>query len=194
MNTSKKKQRMSKEDRREDILEKSLEVFIDKGYTRATTAELAKNAGITEVTLFRYFSSKQEIFLEAIRPFTFDKLYEMIESPNHLFTQEKIETTLFEIIKSISKNSDKGKLLLMETSTLIEWEEETIIERVTSILKELIKKMGVSQENEDLVLRLLMGSYLSFLFKPEADDEKMKIYAKNLVEYILPLLQAPTNK
>lgn len=185
--STKKKKRMSKEERKQDILDKSLQVFIDKGYTRATTVELAENAGVSEVTLFRYFSSKQEIFLEAIRPSIIDMFYEKAELPDNLSICEKLEITLYEMIKMISENSQKGKLLLMETSTFIEWEEETMIEKVTSMIRQFIKDIGISQENEELVLRSLMGSYLSFLFMPESDDEKIKEYVTNLIQHILPL-------
>lgn len=187
---NKDRKRLSKEERRHDILEKSLEVFIDRGYARATTAELAKNAGVSEVTLFRYFSSKQEIFLEALGPSVFDKFYQMIETSKTLSTQERLETTLYTIIKMIIDNSEKGKLLLMETTMFIEWKEETLIEKITSMIRKLIKNIGVSQDNEELVLRLLMGSYLSFLFNPEADDEKIKRYVANLVQHILPLIDS----
>lgn len=188
--SNKKTRRLPKEERKQDILEKSLEVFIDKGYARATTAELAKNAGISEVTLFRYFSSKQEIFLEAINPSVFDKFTETIEDSSNLSQQEKLETTLYRIIKMIIANSEKGRLLLMETTTFIEWNEETLIDKISATIRQLTHKMGVVPENEELVLRQLLGSYLSFLFKPEEDDEKIRHYVANLVRNILPLIDS----
>ena len=45
--------RMSRKDRQYQILEAALTVFIEKGYNGATTAEIAKAANISEVTLFR---------------------------------------------------------------------------------------------------------------------------------------------
>ncbi len=54
---------MNKEDREKELLQAALNVFIEKGYKGTTTAEIAKKADISEVTLFRYFKSKDEIFI-----------------------------------------------------------------------------------------------------------------------------------
>jgi AcrR family transcriptional regulator len=47
---------------RERILDTAGRVFAENGYTRATTRALAAAAGITEVTLFRHFGSKEKLF------------------------------------------------------------------------------------------------------------------------------------
>ncbi|HCW72829.1 MAG TPA: TetR/AcrR family transcriptional regulator, partial [Clostridiaceae bacterium] len=54
--------RMNKDDRRKQIIDSAMKVFRERGFKGATTIEIAEAASITEVTLFRYFSSKQEIF------------------------------------------------------------------------------------------------------------------------------------
>ncbi len=50
---------MTREERRKQILESALKVFIEKGYNGSTTLDIAKKADISEVTLFRYFDSKK---------------------------------------------------------------------------------------------------------------------------------------
>lgn len=56
---------------RNKILKTALSLFSKKGYLGATTRELAKEAGIAEVTLFRYFSSKEMLFEEVINTHSF---------------------------------------------------------------------------------------------------------------------------
>lgn len=51
---------------RENILKAALVLFSRKGYLGATTKEIAAEAGIAEVTLFRYFSSKENLLGEVI--------------------------------------------------------------------------------------------------------------------------------
>jgi len=51
---------------RGQILQAGLELFSEHGYVGATTREIAKRAGITEVTLFRHFASKEKLFEEVI--------------------------------------------------------------------------------------------------------------------------------
>lgn len=50
----------------ERILETALGLFSTKGYLGATTREIARQAGIAEVTLFRHFPSKEKLLEEAI--------------------------------------------------------------------------------------------------------------------------------
>lgn len=55
--------KMNGEDRRRQILEVTLHLFSEEGYYAATTAKIAEAAGITEPTLYRYFTNKKELFL-----------------------------------------------------------------------------------------------------------------------------------
>ena len=44
-----------------DILQAGREVFSEKGYERATTAEIAQRLGVSEATVFSYFRGKREL-------------------------------------------------------------------------------------------------------------------------------------
>ncbi|CAG0949266.1 TetR/AcrR family transcriptional regulator [Geobacter sp.] len=50
---------------RERILDTAIGLFSTKGYSGATTREIAQQAGVAEVTLFRHFTSKEKL-LEAV--------------------------------------------------------------------------------------------------------------------------------
>jgi len=56
----------STDETRERILAAAVEVMAELGYTRATTRIIAKVAGVNEVTLFRHFGSKRNLFSEMI--------------------------------------------------------------------------------------------------------------------------------
>lgn len=58
--------RMRAEARRRQLLDVAADVFARSGYNGATTAELARAAGITEPILYRHFQSKQELFATLI--------------------------------------------------------------------------------------------------------------------------------
>lgn len=47
---------------RERILDAALDLFGSKGFVAATTKEIAKSAGVNEVTVFRTFGSKQGLY------------------------------------------------------------------------------------------------------------------------------------
>ncbi|MBL8964657.1 MAG: TetR/AcrR family transcriptional regulator [Phycisphaeraceae bacterium] len=52
--------------RKEQLLDRAAELFARHGYARATTAELARAAGVTEPILYRHFDSKRDLFVALI--------------------------------------------------------------------------------------------------------------------------------
>lgn len=58
---------MGKGDRRNEIILASIDAFSRTNYEKATTALLAREAGVAEGTLYKYFSSKKELFLACCR-------------------------------------------------------------------------------------------------------------------------------
>ena len=49
--------------RRNQILDAALTVFAKKGFTRATTKEIARTAGVSEGTIYNYFDSKADLLI-----------------------------------------------------------------------------------------------------------------------------------
>lgn len=49
------------------ILKAAAEIIAEKGYTRTTTRAIAEAAGVNEVTIFRHFGSKRNLFSEMIQ-------------------------------------------------------------------------------------------------------------------------------
>jgi len=58
--------KMSCEDRRTAIIKTARTVFVEKGFDRTTTRELAEAAGVSEALLFKHFPSKEALY-SAIR-------------------------------------------------------------------------------------------------------------------------------
>ncbi|MBM4108209.1 MAG: TetR/AcrR family transcriptional regulator [Phycisphaerae bacterium] len=52
--------------RREQLLDSAETLFARHGYVRATTAELARAAGVTEPIIYRHFDSKKDLFISLI--------------------------------------------------------------------------------------------------------------------------------
>lgn len=53
-------------ERRQQLLSTAATVFAERGYARATTAELARAAHVTEPIIYRHFKSKKELFIALI--------------------------------------------------------------------------------------------------------------------------------
>lgn len=56
-----------KELRRQAIADAAIELFQSQGFEATTVEQIAREAGVSAPTVFKYFNSKQEILLEMIR-------------------------------------------------------------------------------------------------------------------------------
>ncbi|MES1054373.1 TetR/AcrR family transcriptional regulator [Bacillus thuringiensis] len=76
-----------KENRKEEILEAGLEVFAEKGYYNTTTALIAEKVGISQPYIFRFFRTKEELFVAALER-AFERIlqtFKNVESnPEHI--------------------------------------------------------------------------------------------------------------
>ncbi len=57
----------SAEDTNTRILDAALDLFYQRGYDGTTTRAIAEGAGVNEVTLFRNFGSKENIFMAVVK-------------------------------------------------------------------------------------------------------------------------------
>ncbi len=62
-----------------DILQAGRDVFSEKGYERATTAEIAQRLGVSEATVFSYFRGKRELCARVIADW-YDEITAAIET------------------------------------------------------------------------------------------------------------------
>lgn len=180
MNTKGKVKRMTKEDREKQILSSALEVFVEKGYNGATTQDIARSADVSEVTLFRYFASKEEMFMKSIEPIILDTLKESITASKDLEPIDQFKYILTERIKLISKNYKVIRLILMESQISDKLDEMDYIFKVKEIIKDMMLKTEIEIKNEDLALRLLMGGILSFLYMPINKEENIEDFVEKI--------------
>ncbi|AYQ18264.1 TetR/AcrR family transcriptional regulator [Bacillus paralicheniformis] len=85
--------RQSKENRKEQILEAGLEVFAEKGYYNTTTALIAEKAGISQPYIFRFYKTKEELFVAVL-----DRAFERI-----LQTFQNVESSSEQIVANMVK-------------------------------------------------------------------------------------------
>jgi AcrR family transcriptional regulator len=60
------KGRLTAEERRAAVLECACQIFAKGSYHGATTAEIARAAGVTEPILYRHFASKRDLYLACL--------------------------------------------------------------------------------------------------------------------------------
>jgi TetR/AcrR family transcriptional regulator len=64
--TSRTGGRMTKAERKRQLLEHAKQLFVTHGYQNTTTEKIAAAAGVTEPVLYRHFESKKALFLEVL--------------------------------------------------------------------------------------------------------------------------------
>ncbi|HEY3379710.1 MAG TPA: helix-turn-helix domain-containing protein, partial [Armatimonadota bacterium] len=57
------RKRRTAAERRAEIMQAAIALFARQGFERTTTKEIAAAAGISEGTIYKYFTTKQEILL-----------------------------------------------------------------------------------------------------------------------------------
>jgi len=58
--------RMAADERRQCVVAAACRVFAKSSYSGATTAEIARECGVTEPVLYRHFSSKRDLYLASL--------------------------------------------------------------------------------------------------------------------------------
>lgn len=103
---------------REAILLGSLEVFSHKGYVGATIGAIAKKAKVNNLTVFRHFQNKENLFKETIEqfadiPFDARKLDRLIDGKTVAECLVLISGTFFELM---FKNIHTFRIYLIEAT------------------------------------------------------------------------------
>lgn len=109
---------MSQSDKtREKLLEATLELVSEKGYLGATTREIAALAGVSELTLFRKFGKKENLFEEMLESFTFlPQLRDLIEEIDEMPVQEGLNVIGTRFLKTLRERRPLAQIMLSEIS------------------------------------------------------------------------------
>ncbi|HMM70088.1 TetR/AcrR family transcriptional regulator [Gudongella oleilytica] len=177
--------RLGKEARRKQIVDSALNLFVEKGYKGTTTQEIAKSAGVSEVTLFRNFDSKKDIFMEGVVPVLMETLEENLNVGEDELPEKALERFLVSRLNLISDKRKIVKLILMENQVNKDLEDIDFIQSISDLIKKGISKMGFHKSKESFIARLIMGSVLSFMFLPEQNDESVKKFVSELIKAVI---------
>jgi len=124
---------------RERILEAAFELMSDKGFAGASTREIAQRAGVAEVTLFRQFTNKENLFRQITqRHSTIPVIEELIPSLLDKPINEGIAILVDVFIGRLSDNKPWIRLFQME----LQRDPETFRPLCQSFLDELYRVCG----------------------------------------------------
>lgn len=101
-----------KDQTRERLMRAGLELLAAKGYRAATTREISRSAGVTEVTMYRHFRSKDELFTEAIRQYR-GTLVDLVPAPSGNLRHD-LQTLVERFYAHIATNPVKSMQVIPE--------------------------------------------------------------------------------
>jgi AcrR family transcriptional regulator len=113
----------SADDTRQRILQAAARVFAEKGYARATTRALAAAAGVNEVTLFRRFGNKQNLFAAVIEQFGGPAVTTAMEGQLTGDCSQDLRTMGTNLLNLLLERGDAMRLMLCEASHFPEVQE-----------------------------------------------------------------------
>jgi AcrR family transcriptional regulator len=102
---------------KEQLLKATLKLISEKGYVGATTREIAQDAGVTELTLFRHFKSKERLFEELLKSYSFlPKLKELMPSLEGLSCEAALEVIGIRFLLSLKERKSMVKIMYSEVT------------------------------------------------------------------------------
>lgn len=154
------------------LIEKAGELFLKFGYKSVSMDQIAEVVGISKMTIYRYFPSKEELFIESVLCF-FDKIFIDIKSRLKTMdsTLEKVDFLLNHSIEHSKQYSmDFVKDIVDSPYILGRIKEKKINmtrEIFQDIIKEGMKKGEIRKVDEDflgdMLILLIEGIHNSYI-------------------------------
>jgi len=187
-------------EKQRSILRASIKLFAEKGFHASSTAEIAKEAGVAEGTIFRHYKSKKDILLAVVAPvlvkfagpFILRDVREIFrEQAKKPFAQ--IATELYRNRLEMVSTNEKTIRILLQEAFFHEEIREALIATVFSDVKEMVQKLieakVVARELRPLppeaVFRAVLSSMIGLVlfrqvldtddFQKRSDDEQIDL-------------------
>ena len=154
-------EKLSTKDR---ILTASIDLFSKNGYKAVTTKQIAKTASVNEVTLFRYFGSKQKLLEEAMDTFYLEIEIKKIFDEKIIWDLEKDLMMISKITNNFMNQNRKIIQITMNSYCGMDEKEhdfgnfpQTLKGLLTEYFLEMQKRGKVIEENPE-------GQAITFMF------------------------------
>lgn len=161
---------MKTSDTKDRILKASLSLFSKKGYLGTTTKEIAKKAGIAEVTLFRYFPSKTVLFEETINSYSFlFTLKGLLPDLLEMDYSDALTEIAVRFLRKLSERKDLIKIMQAEIQIYPSKVKEIyhnfideIFRTLASYFREMQDRKVLENFNPEIGARAFLGMFFSY--------------------------------
>ena len=185
------------DERKNEIIDTAQNLFMTKGYSACSVAEIIDAIGIAKGTFYHYFKSKEEV-LDAIvdkgTDMIVNRIYKVLHDDSLTYI-DKIVGSLFSMqIENTMGNEILDELHKAENSLMHQKSIYMIVNRVSPLLEELIiqgNKDGVFNcKHPSQYLKIILSSSVTLLddgIFPMTKEEKIEIFSSivDLLEQVL---------
>ena len=179
--------------RKQSIIQGALKVFKQEGIDKTTMDHIAQVSGFGKATLYYYFSSKDEVFIEIMED-GWKKLWEGIESRivEELNPRKKFMGIISQMAKIVSGNKILYGFLFTapnhiqdESKQIWKTYQERLYAILKSIIEEGIKKKEFIDLNPGMLMKAIGGLFHGLLIENE-DDLDQKEFELMLRNFLRP--------
>jgi len=162
------------EDRREQIIDAALRVFAQKGYSKATNKDIAREAGITPGLIYYYFESKEALLNALIETYTPLQLLHSVPPEVFNLPPEAFLRTMLSQVFKIVENENMVSLIRVMVPEFIHGTSITTIpfkafERIFSFLGGYFEAKVASGElrplDASLTVQTIVGCMIGFVLR-----------------------------
>jgi AcrR family transcriptional regulator len=161
---------MKRSGTKQQLLAATLKLISEKGYLGATTRVIAREAGVTELTLFRHFGTKAKLFEELLNNHTFlPKLRELLPELDDLSYEEALKLIAVRFLLSLKERKAMVKIMYSESTIYPEKIRRLYNKFVVDLRSTLatyfesLKKKGVlRQVSPEMAARVFLGMLFAY--------------------------------
>ncbi|MFY0544348.1 TetR/AcrR family transcriptional regulator [Brevibacillus sp. H7] len=166
-------------EKQRSILLASIKLFAEKGFHATSTAEIAKEAGVAEGTIFRHYKSKKDILLAVVAPVLFKfaapfilRDIRAIMNAQESKTFEQILTELYRNrLELVEANRKHARILLQEA-----FFHEEIREALLA---------NIFQETRKMAIPLIEARIASGELRPLPSEEMFRMIFSSIFSLVL---------
>ena len=169
---------MKKSATKQRLLDATLKLISEKGYLGATTREIAQEAGVTELTLFRHFGTKERLFEALLSSHTFlPKLKELLPGLHDLGYEEALQLIAIRFLLSLKERKAMVKIMYSEVTIYPEKIKKlynNFLEEVRLTLAAYFSDMKKKGLLRDVAPEMAARVFLGMLFSYFRSEELMR--------------------
>ncbi len=166
------------------IIEAAALVFAELGFARATTRKIAAKADVNEVTLFRYFGNKQNLFTAVLNqhaiPPEAANLFTSNLSGN--YPDDMLNIGRF-VMRLLWERREVMRMMLCEAAHFPELQKtlgqapRRLRDMIAGYLKQQIELGIIKPRDPDMMAQAFLGFFFSYSIALGALDEAMSLKA-----------------